>query len=114
LLAIDESGVGEDAKVMANRWLRHADGGGEVTHARFRSAREKTHELETYGIGEDAQRLCHASRLIGRKRRGPQRRATRVQLGDLLPHSDILTMVDACVNVSTRIDTSIEASLEGW
>jgi hypothetical protein len=105
LLAFDESGVGEDAKVMANRWLRHADGGGEVTHARFRSAREKAHDLETYGIGKDAERLRHAACLVGRKRRGPQRGATRVQLGDLPPHGDILTAVDACVNVSMPVDT---------
>lgn len=105
LLAVDDSGVGEDAKVMANRWLRHADGGREVTHARFRSAREKAHDPETYGIGKDAERLRHAARLVGRKRRGPQRGATRIQLGDLPPHGDILTAVDACVNVSTPVDT---------
>jgi hypothetical protein len=114
LLAVDESGVGEDAKVMANRWLRHADGGGEVTHARFRGAREKTHDLEAYGIGKDAKRFRHAVGLIGRERRRPQRGATRVELGDLFSHSDILTTVDACVNVSTPIDTYLEASLEGW
>ena len=105
LLAVDESGVGEDAKVMANRWLRHAHGGGEVAHACFRGAREKAHDLEAYGIGKDAKRLRHPVGLIGRKRRGPQRGATRVQLGDLLPHNDILTTVDAYVNISTRIDT---------
>jgi hypothetical protein len=114
LLAVDESGVGEDAEVMANRWLRHADSGGEVTHAGFGGAREKAHDLETYGIGKDAERLRHAAGLIGGERRGPQRGATRVQLGDLLPHGDILTAVDAYVNVSTRIDTFIEPSLEGW
>jgi hypothetical protein len=114
LLAVDESGVGEDAKVMAHRWLGHADGGGEVTHAGFRGAREKAHDLETYGIGKDAERLRHAAGLMGGERRRPKRGATRVQLGDLLPHGDILTTVDACVNVSTRVDTSIGVSLERW
>jgi hypothetical protein len=114
LLAVDESGVGEDAEVMANRWLRHADRGGEVTHAGFRGAREKTHDLETHRIGKDAERLRHAASLIGRERRRSQRGATRVQLGDLLPHGDILTTVDACVNVSTPVDTWIGVVLERW
>jgi hypothetical protein len=113
LLTVDESGVGEDAKVMAHRWLGHADGGGEVTHAGFRGAREKAHDLETYGIGKDAERLRHAAGLMGGERRRPKRGATRVQLGDLLPHGDILTTVDAYVNVSTRIDTCVEASSKG-
>jgi hypothetical protein len=114
LLAVDESSVGEDAKVMANRWLRHADSGGEVTHAGFRGAREKAHDLETYGVGKDAERLRHAAGLIGREGRRSQRGATRVQLGDLLPHGYILTTVDACVNVSTPIDTCIGVVLERW
>jgi hypothetical protein len=113
LLPVDESGVGEDPKVMAHRWLRYPDGGGEVTYAGFRRAREKAHDLETYGIGKDAERFRHAAGLIGGERGRPQRGATRVQLGDLLPHGDILTTVDASVNVSTRIDTCVEASSKG-
>lgn len=71
---------------MAHRWLGHADGGGEVADARFRSAREKAHDPEAYGIGKDAKRCRHAVGLIGRERRGPEGGATRVELGDLLPH----------------------------
>jgi hypothetical protein len=51
---------------------------------------------------------------MGGERRGPEGSATRVELSDLFPHGHILTTVDACVNVSTLVDTFIGASREGW
>jgi hypothetical protein len=114
LLPVDESGVGEDPKVMAHRWLRYADGGGEVTHAGFRGAREKAHDLETDGIGKDAERVRHAVGLIGGERRRPQRGATRVQLGDLLPHE---RHIDDGRCICQRIDADRyvrRSFLEGW
>jgi hypothetical protein len=106
LLSLEESGVCQDLQVMADRRLTELQRRCEVANACFAavSRRDEAEKTETGRIGYHSECCRHLFGLCPAER--SRKDLGAALLGDDLDelHGDILTTVDAYVNVSTLVD----------
>lgn len=117
LLSFEEPRVGEDLQVVTHRGLTQPKGFCQVADARLRPfrVRDQTQEAKAGGISHHSQRCSYLLRLV-RAEGSPQHLGAAL-LGDDLDelHGDILTNVDASVNVSSSVDVKeVPAWTSAW
>ena len=105
LFSLDESGLGQDAQVMADSWLRQAEWFREVAHAglTIRVGREKAEQPQAGRVRDHPYRGSQSLRLLLIQRGAQNRRAAIVvDLLDELHDRHIDTGRCECQDIDSR------------